>query len=106
MYRLSGRPTDNQTIIISTIDIRALKMLVVSSTVRCGSFASKLIDRLQGPPMLVDKTNFGSVNYNHTNIYRFEETPSYWSVKRISVFLCISLVTSDTPPASQCVTVQ
>ena len=44
------------------------------------------------PPMLVDKTNFGSVFYNHTNFYQFEETSSYWSVKRISAFLCFSLV--------------
>ena len=42
--------------------------------------------------MLVDKTNFGSVFYNHTNFYQFEETSSYWSVKRISAFLCFSLV--------------
>ena len=47
---------------------------------------------LHGPPMLVDKTNFGLVIYNHANIYRFEETSSYWSVKRILVFLCFSLV--------------
>ena len=42
--------------------------------------------------MLVDKTNFGLVNYNHVNFYRFEETSSYWSVRRISAFLCFSLV--------------
>ena len=42
--------------------------------------------------MLVDKTNFGLVIYNHANFYRFEETSSYWAVKRISVFLCFSLV--------------
>ena len=42
--------------------------------------------------MLVDKTNFGLVLYNHANFYRFEKTSSYWSVKRISVFLCFSLV--------------
>ena len=42
--------------------------------------------------MLVDKTNFGLVLYNHANFYRFEETSSYWSAKRISVFLCFSLV--------------
>ena len=41
---------------------------------------------LHGPPMLVDNTNFGLVVYNHANFYRFEETSSYWSVKRISVF--------------------
>ena len=42
--------------------------------------------------MLVDKTNFGSVIYNHANFYRFEETSSYWLVERISTFLCFSLV--------------
>ena len=48
--------------------------------------------RLHSPPMLVDKTNFGLVLYNQTNFYQFEETSSYWSVKRISFFLCFSLV--------------
>ena len=48
--------------------------------------------KLHGPPMLVDKTKFGLVIYNHAKFYRFEETSSYWSVKRISVFLCFSLV--------------
>ena len=47
---------------------------------------------LHGPPMLVDKTKFGLVLYNHANHYRFEETSSYWSVKPISVTLCFSLV--------------
>ena len=42
--------------------------------------------------MLADKTNFGLVLYNNANFYRFEETSSYWLVKRISVFLCFSLV--------------
>ena len=42
--------------------------------------------------MLVDKTNFGLVLYNHANFYRFEKTSRYRSVKRISVFLCFSLV--------------
>ena len=30
--------------------------------------------------MLVDMTNFGLVLYDHANIYRFEETSSYWLV--------------------------
>ena len=42
--------------------------------------------------MLVDKTNFSLFLYNLANIYPFEETSSYWSFKRISVFLCFSLV--------------
>ena len=36
---------------------------------------------LHGPPILVDKTNFGLVTYNHSNFYPFEETSSYRSVK-------------------------
>ena len=48
--------------------------------------------QLHGPRMFVDKTNFGLKIYNHANFYRFEKTSSYWSVKRISVFLCFSLV--------------
>ena len=52
-----------------------------------------------GPPMLVDKTYFGLMLYYHTNFYQFGETSSYWSVKRSLVFLCFSLVNSDTPPA-------
>ena len=48
--------------------------------------------KLHGPPMLVDKTNFGLVFHNHANFYLIEKTSSYWSVKRISVFLCFSLV--------------
>ena len=56
--------------------------------------------------MLADKTNIGLVLYNHTDFYRFEKTSSYWSVKRISVFLCFSLVSGDTLAASQCITVQ
>ena len=47
---------------------------------------------LHDPQITVDKTDFGLVIYNHANFYRFEETSSYWSVKRISVFLCFSLV--------------
>ena len=62
---------------------------------------------LHGPPMLVDKTKFGLVLYNHANIYRFDEPSSYWSVKRISVFPWFSLVNQrHTRPASQCITVQ
>ena len=58
--------------------------------------------------LLVDKTNFGSVLYNHANFYRFEETSCYWSVTRLSVFLCFSLVNQrhDTPPPSRCMTAQ
>ena len=49
-------------------------------------------NQLHGPPMLVYKTNFGLVCYNHANFYRFEKSSIYWSVKRITVFLCFSLV--------------
>ena len=37
-------------------------------------------------------TNFGLVLYKHVNFYQFEETSSYWSVERISVFVGFSLV--------------
>ena len=51
--------------------------------------------------MLVGKTNFGLVLYNHTNFYWLEDTSSYWSVERISVFLsAFHWSNSDTPPAS------
>ena len=50
------------------------------------------LNRLHGSPLLVDKTKFGIVHCNQTNFYRFEESSSYRSVKRISVFLFFSLV--------------
>ena len=49
-------------------------------------------EKLHGPPMSVDKAGFGLVLYNHAYFYRFEETSTYWSVKRISVFFCFSFV--------------
>ena len=64
---------------------------------------------LQSPAMLVDKTNFGLVLYNHANFYLFEETSSYWSVKRIISFSLLFIgqrSTSDAPPASQYINVQ
>ena len=65
------------------------------------------LNRLHGSPMLVEKTKFGIVLCNQTNFYRFEESSSYWSVKRISVFFSsFHWSTSDTPPASQCITVE
>ena len=50
-------------------------------------------------PMLVDKTNFSLVLYNHANFYQFEDTSDYWSVKRIFVFLCFSLVNQRHTPS-------
>ena len=47
---------------------------------------------LHSPPMFVDRINFGLVLYNQANFYQFEETSSYWSVKRISFFHCFPLV--------------
>ena len=44
-------------------------------------FFYQVIYRLHGPPMSVDKTDFGLVLYNHANFNRFEETSSYWSVE-------------------------
>ena len=42
--------------------------------------------------MLADKTNFGSVLYNHANFYQFEETSNYWLVELISIFFSFSLI--------------
>ena len=56
--------------------------------------------------MLVEKTNFGLVLYNHANCNQFEETSSYWSVEGISVFSAFHWSTRDPLPASQCITVQ
>ena len=56
--------------------------------------------------MLVDETNVGSVLYNHANFHRFEETSTYWSVNEYQFFSAFHWSTSDTPPASQCITVQ
>ena len=55
-----------------------------------------LLIGLHGPPIMVDKTNFGLVFYNHANFYRFEETSSFWSVKRISVFPALHWSISGT----------
>ena len=46
---------------------------------------SKPFKNLHGPPMLVDKINFGLVFYNHVNFYRFEDASSYWSVKVVII---------------------
>ena len=69
--------------IYSCIEIRSIFYL---------HFLANNLDFIARPPMLVDKTNFGLVLYNHANIYRFEKISSHWSVKRLSVFLCFSLV--------------
>ena len=63
-----------------------------------------LICLLHGPPMLVDKTNFGLVLYIHTNFYRFEET-SIGQLNEYQFFSAFHWSTSDTPPASQRITV-
>ena len=39
-----------------------------------------------GPPIVVDKTFFGLMLYNHANFYQFSGTSRYWSVKSSSVF--------------------
>ena len=51
--------------------------------------------------MLVDKTNFGLVLYNHANFYRFEESSNEYQF-----FSAFHWSTTDTPPASQCIAVQ
>ena len=57
--------------------------------------------------MLVDKTNFGLVLYNHANFYRFEETSNLVNgqLNEYQFFSAVHWSTSDTPPASQCITV-
>ena len=62
------------------------------------------IIQLHGPQMLVDKTNFGLVIYNHAKIYRFEETSS--QSNEYQFFSAFHWSTSDAPPAPQCITVQ
>ena len=48
----------------------------------------ELASELHGSSMSVNTDyHFGLVLYNHANFYRFEETYSHWSVKRISVSL-------------------
>ena len=62
--------------------------------------------KVHGPPMLVDKTNFRLVIYNHANFYRFEETSSHWSVNEKHFYSTFHWSTSETPPASLGITVQ
>ena len=46
---------------------------------------------LHGPPMLVDKTKFDLMLYNHTNFYQFEESSSYWSVET-NISFCLLFI--------------
>ena len=61
---------------------------------------------LHGPPMSVDKTNFGSCSIITPTFIGYEETSCYWSVKRYQFFSAFHLSTSDPPPTSQRITVQ
>ena len=72
--------------------------------------------------MLVDKTNFGLVIYNHADFYRFEESSRYsiitltliglrnhldiGQLNEYQFFSAFHWSVSNTPPASQCITEQ
>ena len=58
--------------------------------------------KLLGPPMLVDKTKFGSVLYNHTNFYRFV----IGQLHDDQFFSVFYWSTSVIPPPPQCLTVK
>ena len=62
--------------------------------------------RLHGPPVLVDKTNFGLVLYNYANFYRFENQLVIGQLNEYEFFSAFHWSTSDTPLASQCINVQ
>ena len=62
--------------------------------------------KLHGLQILIDKTNFGLLIYNHANFYWCDKPSIYWSVKGISVFSAFHWPTSDTPLALQCITIQ
>ena len=66
----------------------------------------KIYGKLHGPPMLVNKTNFCLVLYNHANFYQFEESSSYCSFNEFHVFSAFHWSTSDTAPASHYLTAQ
>ena len=63
------------------------------------------LNRLHGSPMLADKTKFGIVLCNQTNFYRFEES-SIGQLSEYQFFSSFHWSTSDTPPASLCITEQ
>ena len=70
------------------------------------SLSKARFHKLQGPPMLVGKTNFGLVLYNHTNFYRFEEHLVIGQLNEYQFFSAFHWSISDIPPASQLITVQ
>ena len=49
-------------------------------------FFCQVIYRLHGPPMSVDKTDFGLVLYNHANLVGLRKHLVFGRLKRISVF--------------------
>ena len=59
---------------------------------------------LHGPPMLVHKTNFGLEIYNHANFYQFEKHLVIGQLNEYQIFSAFHWLTSDTTPASQCMT--
>ena len=56
--------------------------------------------------MSVDKTDFGLVFYNHANFIGLREHLGIGQLNEYQFFSAFHWSTSDTPPASQCVTVQ
>ena len=61
---------------------------------------------LHDPPMLVDKTSFGLVIYNHVNLYRLRKHLVIGQLNENQFFSAFHWPASDTPAAPQCITVQ
>ena len=61
---------------------------------------------LHGPPMLVDKTNFGLVIYNYFNFIGLRNNLVIGQLNEYKFFCAFHWSTSNTPLASQCITVQ
>ena len=61
---------------------------------------------LHGPPMLVDKTKFGLVIYNYFKFIGLRNNLVIGQFNEYSFFSAFHWSTSNTPLASQCITVQ
>ena len=64
------------------------------------------LNRMHGSPMLVDKTKFGIVICNQTNFIGLRNHLVIGQLSEYQFFSSFHWSTSDTPPASQCITVQ
>ena len=60
---------------------------------------------LHGSPMLVDETNFDLVLYNHATFIGLRKHLVIGQLNEYQFFFAFHWSTSDTPPASQCITV-